>query len=148
MVFLILSTLLLTNYVVAIMRDKYAQLQGSRLGLYYDSLLGSLSAYKWDPHYGALISTPIPLNLVILLFSPLFIITKDPIKLRKINKVFTMIGYLPVALFLVAFYITANLLMLPFAYLAALAKKIQLLNSNSILDFLVFLAFGWLILLL
>lgn len=62
------------------------------------------------------------------------------------NMILAITGYLPVALFVTALYIPANLLMLPFAYLAALAKKIQLMNKQSIKDFLMFLAVGWLIL--
>ena len=63
------------------------------------------------------------------------------------NWIFAMIGYMPIALLLTALYIPANCLMLPFAYLASLAKKIQLMNRRSVLDFFMFLALGWLILL-
>ena len=62
------------------------------------------------------------------------------------NMIIAITGYVPVALFVTALYISANLVMLPFAYLAALAKKIQLISKESLKDFLMFLAVGWLIL--
>ncbi len=62
------------------------------------------------------------------------------------NLILAITGYVPFALFVTALYVPANLMMLPFAYLAALAKKIQLVNRQSIKDLLVFLVIGWLIL--
>lgn len=62
------------------------------------------------------------------------------------NWFFAIIGYLPIALLLTVLYISANLAMLPFAYLAALAKKIQLMSRKSVSDFFMFLLLGWLIL--
>lgn len=87
-------------------------------------LLGSMSSYKWNSHYGALITAPVPFNLIPFLFAPLFIVIKDANTLRKMNWFFAIIGYLPIALLLNVLYISANFAMLPFAYLAALAKKI------------------------
>ena len=106
-----------------------------------------MPSYKWDPYYGALITAPVPFNVVIFMFAPLYIVVKDPVKLRKMNLTIAMIGYFPVAVLLVSLYIPANFVMLPFAYFAALAKKIQLMSSASLCDFLMFLTFGWLILL-
>ena len=107
-----------------------------------------MPSYKWDPYFGALITAPVPFNVVILMLAPLCIVVTDPVKLRKMNWFLTMIGYFPVSVLLIALYIPANFVMLPFAYLAALAKKIQLISSSSVCDFLVFLTLGWLILLL
>ena len=147
LVAVILSVILLSNYVIAVMMDTYAKLQSSRLGLYYNTLLGSVSAYKWDAHYGALIITFMPFNAFAFLLSPLFIVIKDQQKLRNMNWFLAVIGYVPLAMLLLAFYIPANLIMLPFAYVAALIKKIYLIRKISVADFVLFLVFGLLILL-
>lgn len=75
--YLILNLLLLTNYVVAVMTDRYVALQESRLGLYYDDLISNMAEYKADSRYGFLIVNVMPLNLLALLFSPFFIVIKD-----------------------------------------------------------------------
>ena len=67
------------------------------------------------------------------------------------NKAFMVIGYFPIALILTIFYLVCNLIMLPFAYLASLLKKLQLLLRSTnkydvLLDFIFFFAFGWLML--
>ena len=88
-----------------------------------------------------------PFNAITLLFFPLFIVVKDERKLRSMNWFFTVIGYVPVALLLLVLYIPANLIMLPFSYVAALIKKVYLIRRNSVLDLILFLIFGLLILL-
>jgi hypothetical protein len=75
--YLILNLLLLTNYVVAVMTDRYVALQESRLGLYYDDLLSNMAEYKSDSRYGFLIVNVMPFNILAMLFSPLFIFIKN-----------------------------------------------------------------------
>lgn len=72
-----MNTLLLTNYVILLMLDRYFELHESRRGLHYANLLPIMEKYQFDKKYGVLVSSLIPINLLIFMLSPLFIIIKD-----------------------------------------------------------------------
>lgn len=122
-----LNVLLLTNYVVAIMTDRYAAMQQSRLGLLHDGQVSSMNEYKYDSRYGFLVSNLVPLNFLSLLVSPLLLVIKNDETLRQMNTFMSIIGYLPIALVTTAVFMLASTVMVPFAYLAAAGKKVQLL---------------------
>lgn len=65
---------------------------------------------------------------------PFYIFTKDEQRLRQVNESFTKFTFSPVALILTVFFATFNLVTLPFAYLVAIAKKIQLLRSQYLYE--------------
>lgn len=140
--------MLLTNYVVAVMTDRYVALQESRLGLYYDDLLANMAEYKYDSRYGFLIISVAPFNLLSFICAPFFIVIKKEDTLKRINWMLLHIGYLPVAALTTTFFFTINVILLPFALVAALLKKFKLLVSGHckrrILDILVFVMVGWL----
>ena len=122
--FFIINSFLLLNYVIAVMTDTYANLEKNRLGLYYDGLMKSFQRYRYDSRYGALVITPFPLNIVIAILSPFFIIIKNEAILKKLNQFCVKLGYFPFAVLFTAIFATTNVLLLPFAYLAASFKKI------------------------
>ena len=62
---------------------------------------------------------------------PVYIFIKDEKKLRTINDKFTKFMYAPIALVCTCIFIAFNLVLLPFAYLAAIAKKIKLLRARK-----------------
>jgi hypothetical protein len=149
MVYLVINVLLLLNYVIAIMTDRYADLQESRLGLFYDGLVGSMVEYKYDSTYGFLILNFLPFNLVNLLIAPIFIFTKNVLLLKQLNQWLTVIGYLPIGLIVTVIFFVANTLMLPFAYVIGFLKKVQLIltgksSGHYVLDLVYFVALGWL----
>jgi hypothetical protein len=146
-VYLVLNVLLLTNYVVAIMTDRYSALQESRQGLFYDDIIRSMADYKQDKRYGFLIVNTAPLSLVSLLAAPLLLFVKSDTSLRQMNSVLLRIGYLPVAIASTAVFLASNALMCPIAYLAALAKKLQLAliarSKTAVSDLVTFALCGW-----
>lgn len=143
MVYLVTNVLLLTNYVVAIMTDKYAMLQESRLGLFYDGLVGSMADYKYDSRYGFLIANMVPFNIFGFILSPIFFVIKNEAVLKRINYFLTMFSYLPIALIATIIFLAANIFFAPFAYVIGVAKKIQLLNCNKSLgDLITFIFLG------
>lgn len=145
-----LNVLLLTNYVVAIMTDRYAAMQQSRLGLLHDGQVSSMNEYKYDSRYGFLVSNLMPLNFLSLLVSPLLLVIKNDETLRQMNTFMSIIGYLPFALVTTAVFMAASIVMVPFAYLAALGKKFQLIfqsaEARSVIDLIFFLVFGLILL--
>lgn len=128
MVYLVVNVLLLMNYVIAIMTDRYTALQESRLGLFYDGLVSSMAEYKCDSSYGFLITNFLPLNPLNLLLAPLFVYTKKE-NLKKLNWGLMVAGYCPIALFVTIIFFVLNVVFVPLAYVVAIFKKIQLLFS-------------------
>jgi len=149
-IYLITNVLLLTNYVVAIMTDRYASLEQSRLGLFYDGIVESISEYKYDSRYGFLISNVIPFNIFSLLLAPIFFVVKNEDTLRKINLTLMRFAYLPIAIIATVIFFFMNVAMVPFAWMVALLKKFHLLltgvtGRSSVFDLIGFVSFGWLI---
>ena len=121
------NALIITNYVIAVMTDVYATLQSTRLGLFYDELIGTMKEYKYNSRYGFLIATIMPFNILTIPILPCFIFIKDQNTLKKMNSILMVIGYTPVAIILTIIFAAFNIILIPFAYLAALFKKLYLL---------------------
>lgn len=120
----VFNMILMFNLIIAQLAEKYANLSPARLGLYYDGLISSMPSLKYDEFYGAWILYPPPLNLIVaplvLLFSCL-----SKRRVKKWNEVVTKILYLPVCTVICIVFTLGNILLMPFAYLAALGAKIR-----------------------
>ena len=69
-----------------------------------------------------------PFNVISIFFLPFAFCVKDEKRLMKINDYFTKFMFVPIAFFFTILFSIFNLMMLPFAYLMAIYKKILLLN--------------------
>lgn len=123
---IIMNLILLLNLVIAILTDTYIKFSKVKLGLYYDGVVDAISSLKYDKRYGAMITAIPPFNVVMFLMTPVFLLIKNPRRLKKINHSLTLMSYLPLASILIAVFAAFNLLMLPFAYVYALIHKIKL----------------------
>lgn len=124
--------ILLLNLVVAILSETYSRFSKVKLGLYYDGIVDAISCLKYDKSYGALITAVPPLNILMFLMLPVFLLTKNPRRLKKLNKNLTIVSYIPIAIVLILIFVAINLLLLPFAYVYALVHKIKLCFSTRI----------------
>ena len=104
------------------------------MGIYYDGLIARIPVYEDDRKYGGLIVGLPPMNVLAIFMVPFYCCIKDEKRLRKLNDNFTKVIFAPVALVFTAIFIAANLALLPFAYLGALYKKLQLLRQKNRLD--------------
>lgn len=65
-----------------------------------------------------------------------------------------MVNYLPIAVMALICFLAASVILWPLAYIAAIAKKVQLLSTSrrvkraSVMDLLMFILCGWAILFL
>ena len=114
------------NFIIAILADTYAKLSNQSLGLYYDGLISRIPIYEDDVLYGGLIVGILPFNLLALPMIPFYLLVKDENKLRYINDIFTKFMFAPVALISTIVFLAFSLILLPFAYLIAIAKKVKL----------------------
>lgn len=73
-----------------------------------------------------------PFNVLMFLMTPIFLLVKNPRKLRKINHALTLITYMPIAFIFTIIFAVINIVLLPFAYVFAIAHKIKLCFSPRI----------------
>jgi hypothetical protein len=150
------NMILLLNLVIAILTETYVRFSKVKLGLYYDGVVDAISNFKYDKKYGAMITAIPPFNVLMFFATPLFLLTKNPRKLKKINNVLTQITYFPIAAILITIFVSCNICMVPFAYLFALLHKGKLCFMDRIhrdrkqlmKEFTFFAFFGILLLLL
>ena len=123
---LILNTVIMLNFVIAMLTDTYAKLSISSLGLYYDGLIHRIPIYEDDSQFGGLIVGLPPFNMLALPMIPFYLFVKDEGKLTYVNNAFTKVMFAPFAFILMIFFLAFTLILLPFAYLSAIVKKIKL----------------------
>ena len=71
-----------------------------------------------------------PFNALAIFLVPYYMCVSDERKLRYVNNIFTIVQFVPVALVLTLVFMAGNLVLLPFAYLGAIFKKIKLLRKG------------------
>ena len=110
------NLLLLMNLMIALMSDTYATLSEFKKSLYFTNIIKAMPHYQYDPTYACLITICPPFNILVFMFVPYFILSKNNNNKKKLNRVLLMIIYSPIAIILAFFFTAFNLLMLPFAY--------------------------------
>ena len=128
---MIINSIVFLNFIIAILADTYSDLNNSRLGLYYDGIISRIPVYEDDSRYGGLIVGTPPFTLLALLMIPVYLLVKDEKTLIKLNDRFTKLLFAPIALLTTTVFMALNLLLLPFAYLAAILKKIKLIRGRK-----------------
>lgn len=119
------------NFVIAIQADTYSKLKAESLGIYYDGIIARIPIYEDDPRYGGLIVGTPPFNVFAILMIPFYVLVKDEQKLIRVNDIFTKAMFAPIAIMITALFMAINLVLLPFAYVAAIIKKVKLLADKN-----------------
>ena len=63
------------------------------------------------------------------LMIPFYLCVKDEDRLKYVNDIFTKVIFAPVAIFLTVLFLAFSMLLLPFAYLSAIVKKIKVIMN-------------------
>ena len=100
-------------------------------------MISRIPVYEDDSRYGGLIVGIPPFNILALVMIPFYALITNEDQLRRMNDFFTKAMFLPIALGYTALFMAVNLLLLPFAYLAAIVKKIKLLTLKAKVDMVV-----------
>jgi len=117
LVFLIVNTVLFLNLVIAILSSTYALYEDKKLGLYYEVIVAQFPAMEFDDKFGFIPCAQPPLNLMIAPFELLTIFPFSDEFLKKYNTFLCHLIYLPVMVTVTTYFIIANVLWIPFAYL-------------------------------
>lgn len=109
-----------------------------------------MPVYKFDKSYSCLISAPPPFNILLLPIVPYFLMSKDVIFRRWVNKQVLKLLHLPVATLSVLTFTFMNLLFLPLAYGKAILHKALIFkrtkSSTALTECLVFSLVGFYVL--
>ena len=117
LVFLIVNTVLFLNLVIAILSSTYALYEDKKLGLYYEVIVAQFPAMEFDDKFGFIPCAQPPLNLMIAPFELLTIFPFSDEFLIKYNTFLCHLIYLPVMVTVTTYFIIANVLWIPFAYI-------------------------------
>ena len=120
----LINSVVLLNFIIAILADTYSKLSVQSLGIYYDGIIARIPLYEDDMRYGGLIVAAPPLNLLAVVMIPFYLFIKDDRRLRQVNDAYTKFSFLPLALFLTLIFMVLNLVSLPFAFIVAIMKKV------------------------
>ena len=107
--FLWISTIILLNFIIAILTNIYIEWQSYYEGLYLRQIVLTRQILEDDIHYSCLISAFSPLNLISFPFSILVLFTKS----SRINKLILHFCYIPVLIFGVISLILSIILIPP-----------------------------------
>ena len=116
--------------MIAILADTYKKFTEVSLGLYYDGIITRIPVYEDDDRYGGLILGSPPFNVFALLMIPFYLCIKDEDRLRRFNNFVTKMLFTPIAIVTTVFFMFFTSIMLPFAYFAAIFKKIKLMRRK------------------
>ena len=72
-IIILVNTLLLLNFVIAIMTDTYANLAELKLGLFAQGIVEAIPSYKNHKRYGGLIVMLPPFNLLAFVLLPIYL---------------------------------------------------------------------------
>ena len=90
-------------------------------------MLQKIPEYDVDRRFGALILATPPFNLVFLPLILVYFSIRDEAILIWINNWLSVLAYMPLAIIQLALFALLNIILLPFAYVAAIIKKAKLL---------------------
>mmetsp|Transcript_23462 Transcript_23462/g.26892 ORF Transcript_23462/g.26892 Transcript_23462/m.26892 type:complete len:116 (-) Transcript_23462:827-1174(-) len=91
-VFLIVSNIVLLNFIIAILSNTYAQLKDVNKALYLNEVVKVRNIFEYDKYYMSIVALFIPLNYLFLPVVPFVIFLKS----KTLNKILLHIAYLPV----------------------------------------------------
>ena len=125
------NMLVLVNLIIAIMSDTYAYYVGYRKGLFSKNIIEAVPSYMNDKHYGSLICTFPPFNVISVLILPLLLFIDDREGLMDFNMMLCKLIHLPVLVLTSLLFFASSLLMVPFAYVKMLTLKYRLYKKSS-----------------
>ena len=144
--FLVLTNIVLINFLIAILSNKYTEMEPKKKLLYNRNILRIKQIQAEDKYYSCLISSFVPLNFMMLPFVPFIVIFKS----EKLNHILMYAWYVPMVAIGTIFFVVGSLALLPFAYLVSIyssaVSMYKVLKANKITFKLVAVETGWLVL--
>ena len=106
-VFLIMISIMLLNFLIAILSNTYELLNDVKNGLYLKNVINLRQKYNYNDTYSSIVYAGPPFNIFIAFYLPLIIYCNS----KKLNKVFLVIEYVGIAVFGVLAFLTISLVL-------------------------------------
>lgn len=117
--YLLVTNIVLLNFIIAILSNTYTKLRDINKTLYYAEIIKARNVFEYDRYYSSMIALPIPLNALFLPVLPFVIFMKS----RKLNTVLMHIAYIPLLIVGVLVFTVISIVLLPFSYIALLYQN-------------------------
>ena len=101
----IANSIIMLNFIIAILADTYSKYSSQSLGLYYDGIIQRIPVYEDDSRYGGLIIGSPPFNVAAVVLVPFYCCNKDERRLKNCNDTFSKLVYAPIALCFSALFV-------------------------------------------
>jgi len=147
--FLLIASIMLLNFLIAILSTTYSMLNDVKNGLYMRKVIQYRQRYNYDSSYSAIVFAPVPLNIIMIPFLPILFLTKNE---NKVNEVLMIWEYFLIAVAATLLFLASSLVFTPITYLIILLAKFKHIFNKPvknckdimvrILDFLAFIFIG------
>lgn len=114
--YLVISNIVLLNFIIAILANTYNKLIGVSKALYFNEIIKIRNVLECDKYYSSLVSLPIPLNAALIPAYPFIIFCKS----KRLNNLMLHISYLPVMVLGTLCFCLLSIVLWPISYLALL----------------------------
>ena len=119
--YIIISSVLLLNFLIAILSSTYSFIQEQRNGLYIQEVIYHMQRSGYHQKFGSLVSVTVPFSIFFLPLTPVILSAKS----KTLNNIIQHIQYSPIAFIIVITFFTISLILIPFAYLIQLFNKFR-----------------------
>ncbi|CAI2382176.1 unnamed protein product [Moneuplotes crassus] len=119
--YLIVSTITLLNFLIAILSNTYDFLTGHKNALYLREVIYLRQQYGYEPRYSSIISAFVPLNIFAMIMDPIIICLKS----SKINDMFLLFEYIVLGILSVIIFFAISALLLPISYVILILDKLK-----------------------
>lgn len=123
MIIVICFNILILNLIIAILANTYNMFDHRSKGLYLSKILNARDELQFNLHYGSMLLTMTPLNIVVIPFVPYALFFQPS---AKLNNLLMIAQYSVLINVFFVFFLTGSILMLPFAFFKGLYVKINL----------------------
>jgi hypothetical protein len=120
--FLIATNIILLNFLIAILSNKYTNMEQKSKVLYLQNILLIKQVQSDNKYYSSLVSFFVPLNIILLPIAPFVIFCKS----KKLNKILMLFCYTPMMIIGTIVFFLTSLVLIPFAYLVVVYTQIKL----------------------
>jgi hypothetical protein len=122
MIIVISFNILILNLIIAILSNTYNMFDHRSKGLYLSKILNARDELQFNLHYGSILLTMTPLNVVVLPFIPYALFFQPSVKLNNLL-MFAQYSILINVFFMI--FIIGSVIMIPLAYLKGILVKVN-----------------------
>ena len=108
-----LAYMILLNMLVAILSMIYVDLIERSKILFQQEIINRKDEYIVDPRYGGMINLSFPLNILNIIFCPIYLMITDIHKLKYFNNIVNFIAYFPLFLVMSCIHFSSQLMLIP-----------------------------------